>query len=226
MEVYVILNSVNGKKYIGQTVRTSSQRLREHLSDASNGSHFALHKDMRKAGKDAFSLVAIVRSPFKDEIDRAERWLIAEFNTLDSQYGYNMTKGGSAWRKSLRSLEGRKHPPNCEHCRKSSVAHRGLVRSQETRDKMSHAAQLRWTPEERQKQAERLKGKAAWNKGKVMSPEYCAIMRSSNTQRTRTHCPRGHALFGDNLYVTPVGRRACRECRRQATRSWRKGVAA
>lgn len=31
----------------------------------------------------------------------------------------------------------------------------------------------------------------------------------------QTHCIRGHLLSGDNLYITPQGRRECRECCRQ-----------
>jgi hypothetical protein len=30
----------------------------------------------------------------------------------------------------------------------------------------------------------------------------------------KTHCPRGHALSGNNLYVDPKGDRECRTCRR------------
>lgn len=32
----------------------------------------------------------------------------------------------------------------------------------------------------------------------------------------RTHCLQGHPLSGDNLYVTPDGRRNCRQCRSSA----------
>lgn len=34
--------------------------------------------------------------------------------------------------------------------------------------------------------------------------------------REKTHCPQGHPYAGDNLYVTPDGRRECRQCRRAA----------
>ncbi len=36
-----------------------------------------------------------------------------------------------------------------------------------------------------------------------------------------TTCESGHALSGDNLYVTPDQRRQCRECRAAASRAWR-----
>jgi hypothetical protein len=31
-------------------------------------------------------------------------------------------------------------------------------------------------------------------------------------QRAKTHCPRGHPYAGDNLYVSPDGKRSCRIC--------------
>lgn len=31
-------------------------------------------------------------------------------------------------------------------------------------------------------------------------------------RRSKTHCKHGHALSGDNLYIKPDGRRACRKC--------------
>lgn len=36
----------------------------------------------------------------------------------------------------------------------------------------------------------------------------------------KTECNNGHILRGDNLYVTPDGRRQCKECRRQANHKY------
>lgn len=43
--------------------------------------------------------------------------------------------------------------------------------------------------------------------------------RKRNGNETKTHCPRNHPLFGDNLYTFPDGRRTCRICMREA---WRR----
>lgn len=43
------------------------------------------------------------------------------------------------------------------------------------------------------------------------------VEASVDVKKSRTHCIRNHPLFGDNLYVTPNGRRNCRECRRTAS---------
>jgi hypothetical protein len=37
----------------------------------------------------------------------------------------------------------------------------------------------------------------------------------------KTHCVDGHELLGENLYVTPKGARACKECGRRRWREWR-----
>ena len=34
----------------------------------------------------------------------------------------------------------------------------------------------------------------------------------------KTHCPRAHPLKGDNLYVSPNGKRRCKECQRSNLR--------
>lgn len=36
----------------------------------------------------------------------------------------------------------------------------------------------------------------------------------------RTHCKRGHPLKGDNLYVSPSGKRFCKACKRAARAAW------
>lgn len=36
----------------------------------------------------------------------------------------------------------------------------------------------------------------------------------------KQHCRQGHALTGDNLYVTPLGRRNCSACRTAARRAY------
>lgn len=53
--------------------------------------------------------------------------------------------------------------------------------------------------------------------------------RGVNAQRRRTHCPHGHPLSGENVYLTKQGWRWCRECGRKRARermSRRRAVAA
>lgn len=61
-----------------------------------------------------------------------------------------------------------------------------------------------------------------------INPEHLeAVTPLENTRRGRghgkeTHCPRGHPYDEVNTYVTPVGRRQCRVCRREWIARWRQ----
>ncbi len=45
-------------------------------------------------------------------------------------------------------------------------------------------------------------------------------------QLAKTHCPKGHPYSGENLYVTPEGKRGCKTCRRDQLRASRARRAA
>jgi hypothetical protein len=48
------------------------------------------------------------------------------------------------------------------------------------------------------------------------------LLRGNTFQRhnaAKTHCPQGHPLSGDNLYVNPGGGRVCRTCSREGNRA-------
>ena len=38
------------------------------------------------------------------------------------------------------------------------------------------------------------------------------VQRGRGHEQNVTHCPRGHEYGGDNLYITPAGKRHCRRC--------------
>lgn len=40
------------------------------------------------------------------------------------------------------------------------------------------------------------------------------------SRQHKTHCPHGHPYSGDNLYVTPQGKRNCKECARLKNREY------
>lgn len=48
------------------------------------------------------------------------------------------------------------------------------------------------------------------------------LRRGRSYWRERTHCPRGHAYAGDNLYRHPAGRRVCRACMKTHAEAFRE----
>lgn len=61
--------------------------------------------------------------------------------------------------------------------------------------------------------------------GKRPTEEAMAVGRKEAAQQRRaiSHCPSGHEYAGDNLYITPDGRRVCRACNLVAKRKYRAG---
>ncbi len=56
--------------------------------------------------------------------------------------------------------------------------------------------------------------------GKVNTARGNAGRAASDRQRSKTHCRNGHDYAGGNLYVYPNGWRGCRECNRQAQKTY------
>lgn len=55
----------------------------------------------------------------------------------------------------------------------------------------------------------------------VTNQENCRRGDTGRHMAERTHCPKGHPLDGENLYIAPNGCRNCKECRRENVRRHR-----
>jgi group I intron endonuclease len=80
--IYCATNSINNKKYIGQTVNTLKQRKREHLSSAKRGDRFSFQKAINKYGKDNFTWEIIDYADNQEELDKKEIYWIEKFNAI------------------------------------------------------------------------------------------------------------------------------------------------
>ena len=92
MIVYCITNTINGKKYIGMTGRTLTERWNSHCSSARNGSPFRFHSAIRKYGETSFSKEILFDDLSIQECRTIEEETIEEYNTMD--HGYNARPGG------------------------------------------------------------------------------------------------------------------------------------
>lgn len=105
MIVYVITNLVNGKKYVGKSTRTVSERWKEHKSEARQcRKSWRLYEDMRAIGFENFSIEVLGECDYQERLNRMERRYIRELETLEPK-GYNTRGEGGGG--GLKKFKGR-----------------------------------------------------------------------------------------------------------------------
>lgn len=163
MIIYKATNILNGKIYIGQTVDTLAKRMSIHANLAKSGNGFSFHRALRKYGFENFIWDVIKTCKNIDELNEAEEYYIAFFNSMN--IGYNLKSGGlnnlhskkskqnisrakMGGKHTTKSIEkisqatsGKKNPMYNKHhskdtCRKMSEAHIGKKHTPETKKKM------------------------------------------------------------------------------------------
>ena len=145
MHIYIITNQINGKQYIGQTIREDPwKRIEMHFTHKQLSSRL-LKNAIKKYGENNFQ-VKIYSYPEIDinQLNNLEKWFIENYNTI-SPFGYNLTDGGNNGEYTEESKK------------KISVANKGREGSFLGR---------KHTAESKEKMAESQKGIIPWNKGK------------------------------------------------------------
>ena len=87
MIIYKTTNLVNGKIYIGQTIKNTNNN--EYL-----GSGKYLKRAIIKYGKKNFKRETLITCKSQEELNAYEIYFIEKFNALDKSIGYNLHKGG------------------------------------------------------------------------------------------------------------------------------------
>lgn len=99
MIIYKITNKINGKVYIGQTVRTLKQRWKDHRSEAKDCKRGrAIHKAIRKYGVENFTVEQIDVATCQEELNEKERYWIEFYDSMNRNKGYNLTNGGDSFK--------------------------------------------------------------------------------------------------------------------------------
>lgn len=140
--IYLIVNKVNGKTYVGQHKSNS-------FNDNYMGSGTVLHRAFNKYGKENFEKFHLQSCWSKEELDKQEIFWIAEYKKR-CKAEYNLTKGGTGG---------------------NGGANKGQKRSEEIKAKFREADKLydhHLTNEQKEQISNKLKGRPAWNKGKKM----------------------------------------------------------
>jgi group I intron endonuclease len=98
MELYLITNTTNQKRYVGITKGSHLTRWKKHLWNAAKrlgGKQVAFYNAIRKYGKEAFCVECIDSAPDWDTLQMMEIAAIEKYNTfIEDGCGYNMTRGG------------------------------------------------------------------------------------------------------------------------------------
>lgn len=90
MVVYMLLNVVEERVYIGQTTQAFAARLKEHREQARSNEDNALYDAMRRWDNECWWEYVILENCFdQDELDAAERRWIRYCNARDRAVGYN-----------------------------------------------------------------------------------------------------------------------------------------
>lgn len=131
MHVYLITNTVNGKKYVGQSIRPPAQRLASHRWTANSEkgrNRQAISRAIHKYGWGSFTAEVLQFCASQSELNDAETHWVGHHNCM-VPFGYNLTSGGGNFGKqSVETIE------------KRAAAHRGRKCSEETKARMSKAA--------------------------------------------------------------------------------------
>ena len=94
MIIYEAINKINGKRYIGQTIRSLSKRKESHrIYSMTNHKNDYFHSSIKKYGISSFKWKVLEKCDTKEELDEMEFHYIKQYNTFIPN-GYNMTWGG------------------------------------------------------------------------------------------------------------------------------------
>lgn len=161
MVVYLLTNTVNGKRYVGITTLGIRSRWNSHVKFARHGRRTVLACAIRKYGADAFHAEPIQLCSSVQELKIAEVGWIQRLNThVSGGRGYNTSTGGE---------NGSGTPCSPEKRRKLAERQRGRRHSEETKSKIAASLRGRKTPEH-------VKAKLG---GKPRSPETKAKMSAT-----------------------------------------------
>lgn len=151
--VYIHINKINCKMYIGQTCQKPEKRWNSGKGYKDN---VYFSNAIQKYSWDNFEHEVIASNLTKEEADNFERFLIKKFDSTNPSKGYNLQDGGSHGQPSELSRENirkaaQKRNQNEEWRRKQSESHIGLQagenngmygkkHSEETRLKLRNAS--------------------------------------------------------------------------------------
>lgn len=178
--IYKVENLINGKIYIGKTIRTLNERKLEHINRMSHRKSY-FHNALKKYGPSAFRWQIVEKDKDELELNVLEQHYIQYYKTKYPN-GYNLTSGGEG---VIGYVMTRRHRENLSKSMMGEKNHRfGKPLSKKHKRKISEA----------NKGKSKNKGKAPWNKGikmKSSTPEVLEKRRKSTCKQFILISPEG-----------------------------------
>lgn len=117
MIIYKITNILNGKVYIGQTIKSLSTRRSSHIRSSNNKklNPKSIHHHIKEIGIENFKFEVIKECNSKNELDEFEKFYISDLKSNNPLFGYNLTSGGSGNYEA--SYEYRKYMSGLSRCK-------------------------------------------------------------------------------------------------------------
>lgn len=170
--IYTATNQVNGKQYVGKSLRSLRVRQFGHRRAARGGYDSVFARAMRKYGLDSFSWRIIFEGDVSDaDLCQREMTLIVRLNTRVPN-GYNMTAGGEGFKGN--------------HSEKTKVrlseVNKGKVISEEQKRAISRANKGRKLPPMSKSAREKI---SLAMKGRKLTLEWKRKISLANTGRSR-----------------------------------------
>jgi group I intron endonuclease len=106
--IYLIVNLVNQKKYVGQTSKSVAGRWKDHVANAKSGLDFALYRAIRKYGASNFSIQELACCEVSLLNDLEKQFIKSQGTLASLGSGYNETLGGegkSGWKMPREVVE-------------------------------------------------------------------------------------------------------------------------
>lgn len=129
--MYRILNQVNQKFYIGQSIDPKSRRKQHQAYSRQGKNPQYIHRAMKKCGVDNFQFEVIATCRTKEDADETEVRLIHQYDSRNKEKGYNIKPGGETWDDEMR-----------QHM--SEKIRRHYLNHPEDRDRVANQAKTLW----------------------------------------------------------------------------------
>lgn len=183
--VYAHINKENGKVYVGMTGTKPEDRWKNGRGYAKN-THFK--NAIEKYGWDSFEHIILEEGLTREEACEREQYYIEYYNSMDTNYGYNMTSGGDYFTFGEDAIEKMR-----EFQRGPGNGMRGKHHSEETRALLSklHTGMKR--------SSESIRKTAEANRGRKHTEEFKQHLRDVKTGR-----PNHKIAGGNNVFARPV----------------------